>query len=156
MGSPVSPVSRETIFTALFAKVWAAYAWKNDQAMARRLKLWADVDPVNRPALFQFEGGEEGYTYSQEPMPKRTLRPTLFVYTTAPEGVIGSTLQNNILDAIETALAPSYADQLGGGGMRQTLGGLVHYCRINGSIFRDPGDLDNDGMLRIPLEILVP
>jgi len=39
---------------------------------------------------------------------------------------------------------------------RQTLGGLVSNCYIDGKIMKDPGDLDGDGIAVIPVKILAP
>ena len=36
----------------------------------------------------------------------------------------------------------------------QTLGGLVSHCRVDGAVLKDPGDLDGDGLLWVPLKIL--
>lgn len=155
--SLVNPVNREAIYAALFAKVWAAYQWKNDKNTARRLKLWNEVAPQMRPALFQFEGGNETYTYTQNPNPFRVLEASLFIYTACKDpAIIGSDLLMPPLDAVEGALLPTVIDSMGAGGARQTLGGLVHNCRIEGTVFKDPGDLDGDGMVRIPLKIIIP
>jgi len=37
---------------------------------------------------------------------------------------------------------------------RQTLGGMVSHCRIDGQVMKDPGDLDGDALLWVPLKIL--
>ncbi len=155
MGSFVQAIDREAIFAALFALVSPAYAWKSTPS--RRLKLWGDVPLEQRPALFQFEGTEEGYTYTQSPNPKRVLEARLFVYTNCKDtNVVGATQMNQIITAIETALLPQISDTKGGNGQRNSLGGLVHSCRIEGRVFRDPGDLDGDGLLRIPVIIECP
>jgi hypothetical protein len=39
---------------------------------------------------------------------------------------------------------------------RQTPGGLVSNCYIDGKIMKDPGDLDGDGIAVIPVKILAP
>ena len=39
---------------------------------------------------------------------------------------------------------------------RLTLGGLVHHCYIDGSVFKDPGDIDAQAMMVIPILMLVP
>lgn len=159
VAGPVQPINREAIFAALFALVWAAYPWKNNQSLARRLLLWGDVPTEQRPALFQFEGTEETYSYSAGggSQPKRVLEARLFIYTDCKvPSIIGSTILNTTITAVETALAPTFADSLGLGGQQQTLGGLVHSCRIEGKVFRDPGDIDGDGMARIPVMMVCP
>jgi len=151
----MAAVDRETIFAALFALVspLTVYPWKSTPS--RRLKLWGDVALDQRPALFQFEGTEETYTWSNDVNPKRVLEARLFFYTNCKDPTVqGATQMNQILTAIERALLPTGKDLAGVG--RQTLGGLVQHCRIEGKVFRDPGDLDGDGMARVPVFITVP
>lgn len=157
MASFVQALDREAVFAALWAIVSGAYAWKNDLANGRRLKLWGEVPVEQRPALFQFEGTTEAYTYSQSPTPKRRLEAALYVYIDAADKTIAGTVQlNALMLALETALLPQISDRAGGMGERNTLGGLVHSCRIEGNVFRDPGDLDGDGMLKLPIVIIGP
>lgn len=66
------------------------------------------------------------------------------------------TIENNlILDAVEKVLAPKPSDP-GFLDERNTLDGLVYHCFIDGTIFKDPGDIDNQGMLVVPIKLLVP
>jgi len=140
---------REDAIIALSGLLQTAYPWNS--APSRRLKLWSDVPPNLRPALFIFEGGREQYNYSGVNC-KRTIEIRLFIYTNAHDSD-GSIDLNNIMDAIDSALQPVGADIQTG---RQTLGGIVHHCRVEGEVFKDPGDLDGDGLLIIPIQILFP
>jgi hypothetical protein len=143
---------RETAIAALMALVTGAYAWTTPPA--RRLQLWADVPPALRPAVFLFEGGEETYTWQTGAVPKRIMPVRLFIYTDAKDPtVIGSIQQNEIMDALDAAFAISGADLSRG---RNTLGGAVYWAKIDGAPFRDPGDLDGDGMLIVPLKLMLP
>jgi hypothetical protein len=65
------------------------------------------------------------------------------------EDVVPDTLVNNILDAIELALAPK------GGVEVQTLGGLCDHCWIQGAIETDEGTLGNQSVAIVPIHILV-
>ena len=81
---------------------------------------------------------------------KTTLNVDLFVYTASgkdPDCVPARDL-DIALDAIAACLAPGPAE------MRQTLGGLVSHCRIEGRIVKDPGDLDGQGLALVPVRIL--
>lgn len=146
-------VSRKQIANALLSLVSGAYAWKNTPS--RHLKLWSDVPRDQRPACFLFEGGEDPDVYSggQDINPKRTMMVNIFVYTNANDpSLVPSDQLNDILDALDAAFAAARDPMTG----RATLGGLVHACRIEGTILKDPGDIDGEGMLKVPVKIILP
>ena len=78
----------------------------------------------------------------------------LFIYIDAydPEA-IGAAQLNDIMDALDVALAPAGADLTLG---RCTLGGAAYRCAIDGKPLKDPGDLDGDGLLLVPISIVLP
>jgi hypothetical protein len=146
--------TREQIMTALLALVTGAYQFKNDLDKARRLVLWTKVDTNQRPAIYQFEGDPEDWKWTNKAIPIITISVRLFIYTDAKdENVIGATQLNNILDALKAAFTPTGRDLAQG---KFTLGGLVESCRIKGKVFKDPGDIDGDGLLIVPIEIELP
>lgn len=150
--------SREAIMAALCARLATTrFATPiNDQItwalLSRRMKLWSDVPAVDQPALFVAEHGET-VAYGGENLPSKTiLNVDLFIYSAAgrdPDSVPARDL-NIALDALSAALAP---EPVSG---RQTLGGLVHHCRIEGRIVKDPGDLDGQGLALVPVRIMAP
>lgn len=120
----------------------------------RRLKLWNDVPPTSRPACFLFEGGQETYTWSMSAEPKRVLEPKIFVYISAKDPSInGASLLNAIMDSLDAVLSPEGSDLALG---RNTLGGTAFDCRIDGRPMKDPGDLDGDALLIVPVKIILP
>lgn len=141
---------REAIFAALFALITPAYAWQN--APTRRVALWTNVPAENRPAMYQFEGHDESWNWSNSANPTVFLEASIFVYTSCPFPAVGATQLNTILNAITARLIPSGRDLTSG---RQTLGGLVQWARIQGSVSRVPGDIDGEGMAIVPIRILV-
>lgn len=144
--------SRETAIAALQNLVAGAYAWK--LGPARRLKLWSDVPAMSRPACFLFEGGQETYSWSESAAPKRAIEVRLFIYLNAKDpAVAGAALLNDVLDKLDGAFALSGADLATG---RNTLGGAVHHCRIDGKALKDPGDLDGDALLIVPVKLILP
>ncbi|MGO9743651.1 MAG: hypothetical protein ACLPN5_19465 [Roseiarcus sp.] len=144
-------MSREAAFTALFAAVSAAYPWG---LASRRLKLWSEVPPSSRPALFQLESGPETYQWTSPATPRRTYEAKLFLYFDARDpSTPGSTAINQALDAIDAALQPQGLDLATG---RQTLGGVVHDCKITGVPVRDVGDLDGDGLAVVSVRLIAP
>ncbi len=143
---------RESAIAALMNLVANAYPWT--LGPVRRLKLWSDVSAANRPACFLFEGSQESYSWSESALPKRIIEVRLFVYLNAKDpGIVGATLVNNVMDAFDNAFAISGGDVIRG---RNTLGGTVYNCRIDGKILKDPGDLDGDAILIVPVKLVLP
>lgn len=148
-------VAREAVMSALVALLeGVAFAQPVNGAtgfvsISRRLKLWSNVAKSQRPALFVAEHREQ-QTYQNEALPaKTTLSVDLFIYIDSSDpNAVPAIALNTIIDAVEAALKPA-------SGARQTLGGLVSHCRIDGAVLKDPGDLDGDGLLWIPLKIFV-
>jgi hypothetical protein len=143
---------RESAIEALLALVASAYPWAYPPA--RRLQMWSEVPPAARPCCFLFEGGRESYSWSNGATPKRIIEAQIFVYVDAKDpAIVGASQLNDVMDALDAALAPAGADA---GLGRQTLGGLVYTCRIDGAPFKDPGDLDGDGLLIAPVKLILP
>jgi hypothetical protein len=116
---------------------------------SRRLRLWTDVPASERPAIFQYER-DDTYTLGQQYTQRVEMNVDLYIYT-APgndSGVIPISILNPLVDAVDAALKPSIVTR------RQTLGGLVSHCYIDGKIMKDPGDIDGDGIAVIPVKIL--
>ena len=57
------------------------------------------------------------------------------------------------MDALDGAFALSGGDLLTG---RNTLGGAAYHCRIDGKALKDPGDLDGDALLIVPVRVVLP
>jgi len=144
--------SRESAMQALLSVIESAFPWAI--APSRRLRLWADVPAAERPCCFLFEGGKETYAWNNGVSPKRIIEAHLFVYVNSKDpDTPGAPQLNTILDALDAAFAPANADAEAG---RLTLGGAAYDCRIEGAPFKDPGDLDGDGLLVAPLRIVLP
>lgn len=153
--------NREAVFTALFALVsevtWGASPKiKTFITKSRRVKLFSEVDAKQQPACFQAEHLEVNMQKSNLPY-KRTWGAQWIIYQAVGNDKGGTpTIENNlILDAVELVLAPKPSDP-GFLDQRNTLGGLVYHCFIDGTTFKDPGDIDNQGMLVVPITLLVP
>jgi hypothetical protein len=143
---------RETAVQALQNLLAGAYVWKSGPA--RRLKLWSDVPAMSRPACFIFEGGQESYSWSESALPKRAIEVKVFIYVNAKDPtIVGAAILNNVMDALDEAFALSGPDLLAG---RNTLGGAVYHCRIDGKTLKDPGDLDGDALLIVPVKLILP
>lgn len=153
-------VTREQIYETLFA-LWTPVRWmagseeRRFKTLSRKVKLFSDVPTGQQPALFQAEHSETTGQTSNLPY-KRTFMANLIVYqaTGAAPAVEGAKENNRILDALEAAIAPKTNDT--GYPKRNTLGGLVYHCYFDGNVFKDPGDIDAQAMMVVPVKMLVP
>lgn len=153
-------MTREEVMTGIWALltpmiVATDSAPTTDQPFAfgsRRFQLWSDVPATNKPALFMTEPTEEADRADLSEPTKQTLDAFLWIYTDVgkDQAIYPVTVLNNLLDAVQTALNPGW--QTG----TQTLGGIITDVSIIGKILKDPGDLDGNGVAKIPLRIIVP
>lgn len=156
---------REPIFSALFGLLSdVEFNIGTDESpemvgfaeVSRKIKLFSDVEAGSQPWAGQAEHAE---TAAQRPnLPYRWVwSASWMIYHRYEDqlGVSPSVINNRILDGIEKAMAPKVADP-GYFDERNTLSGLVFHCFIEGEVFKDPGDIDKQAMLVIPIKILVP
>ena len=144
--------TREQISVAFFDLIAGAADFT---ATSRRFVHWDQVNETQMPFLTMLKSGEVRARQS-EGLPTLTINAHVFVYLSAgmdPEDT-PDTAMNALLDAIDTAVAPSGADLLNGN--KQTLGGLVAHCYPLGPVFVDTGDVDGKAVAAIPFQILVP
>lgn len=123
---------------------------------SRRVKLWGDVPTNQKPACFQAEHANQEDQTTNLPY-KATVMVNWIVYQSAGKDSKAIPTKHNsaILKGIRKALRPTPRDP-GFRDRRNTLGGLVHHCYISGRVFKDPGDIDGEGMMVIPIKLLVP
>lgn len=148
--------ARETIMEALLAKFDPMIDNTSDpipagkvRAVSRRLVTYDQC--ATKPAIFISEASEV-YANRSENLTYVTIQPILFLYidTGLDQNTIPATTLNNLLDAIDAALAPDDPTTL-----KCTLGGLVSHCYVSGEVPKVPGDLDGEGMAVLPINILV-
>ena len=157
------PASRETILNALVAQLATTtftqpigYEQLETWAVpiSRRLKLFNEIPAEQQPCLFQVEHDED-YQQSERGnsigLPRKTiLNVSLIVYFRASDEYPGGPTINYILEGIERAMAPDSPQNV------YTIGGLVNKCWILGKPFKDPADIDDQGILIVPVKILIP
>lgn len=143
-------MNREAIYSALFS-LGQSVTWTGGGPFAqtsRRAKLFSEITAW--PALCQVEHDETSITRTAMP-DITTLGAVWLVYHNAGKdpNAVPATTSNAILDALD-GLFPSEDD-----GHYQTLGGLVRRVAINGRVLKEHGDLDGQGLLIVPLRIMV-
>lgn len=125
--------------------------WVNIGNLQRRLKSFDDVPPSAQPALYLVGSDEEDVQQGRGIPVKRIINYWVVCYCRAEVGDVGDSFLNVMQTAIENSIFPSPSSD----GV-QSIGGLVYKCWIKGKILRDPGDLDNQAMLIVPIEVTIP
>ncbi len=129
---------------------------------SRKWASYADTPPELQPALFLATGNEDAKGDRRQPT-VWYLHPRVIVYTRhdADPDATPSTIQHQLLKAIEAAfeLTTAEAAQNGpfvdaGQDPYTTLGGLVASCRIFGTVVKDEGLFQQQGIMEIPLEVI--
>lgn len=143
----MSRASFESIYAALFALTANV---PGITAVSRRLQPAQDVPPQNCPALFQVQGPQKAvYNGEIQTAWELNVMWVVVVVQTNPAQPMTPTL-NPILDGIAQALAPANPME------RQTLGGLVDYCAIEGNVDISEGDMGDRAVAFVPIRIVVP
>ena len=146
-------VAREQIYSALFALLQSAANFKTVG------RVWVPsnkLDPPQLPALFMVENNEHAMQTAPGRPAKWMLDVDVVIYarnegeSQAPgaESYVRATALNNLLDAVESALAPVAATNV------QSLGGLVQHCWIEGKIEKDAALQGANSVAVVPVRIL--
>lgn len=153
-------MNEELIFATLAERMDRIKWGENDKysmvTKTRRVKLFHEVPADLQPWCGQAEHGTTEAQVTGMPY-KSILEATWIIYQADgkdPDAV--PTITNNlIIGGVRKALAPLPQDP-GYHDKRNTLNGLVYHCFIGGRIFKDPGDIDGQGMITVPIKLLVP
>jgi hypothetical protein len=140
--------TRESISAALFDLLKAIQTSPPVASFSRRYLDSTALGTANLPAIELMVKSEEAIMKGMGVPIQWKLMAHIFVFvSTTDTETEPETVMNNILDAIEAAVAPDK------GSGYLTLGGLVVNCRINGMIERDPGFIGGVGAAAVPIEI---
>lgn len=147
-GTVITALSPLTVSLPATANARAQALTSGFATVGRRAKFLADT-PM--PALY-VKAPDEDLTY-QGINQVQMIKAEVWLGTRAGEDpdVVPETALNNMLDAVQGALKP---DDLQRGIC--TLGGLVSWCRMNGKVEKDTGDLGPIAVAVADVEIFVP
>ncbi len=119
--------------------------------VTRRVKWWSETD--NQPALGLRHTGDEDQFPENGILSETTVEAEFWIYSRAgaDEDEIPDAWLNNLCKAVRLALAPDDSFQ-----HRFTIGGLCHWCRIEGKSEYDDGSLDGQSKATMPVKITLP
>lgn len=124
-----------------------ATTWRT---VSNRLRLWGDVAPDQQPAAFLVTHQEKD-DYRGLGLYRRRLELGIWCYSRS-DSAPGASDLDTMMEAFETGF--NVADNMSTNS--NTLGGLVYWCRIEGKTFKDPGDLDSQTLLVVPIVVEMP
>lgn len=124
-----------------------ATTWRT---VSNRLRLWADVPSDQQPyaALVTHREHDE---YRGLGLLRRRLEFKVYCYSRSDSDP-GMPQLDSMMQAFEKA----FIDIDNPSDNTNTLGGLVYWCRIEGVVFKDPGDIDNQTLLIVPIVVEMP
>lgn len=150
-------MTREPLYAALFAFFsglsGTVAEGKLFRTATRKLTTWDAAQPEDQPMLLMQQKRETA-NYRRGLPTIWTLDIALFVYVHTgannDQTLIPSQILNPLLDALEASLE---VDDLSNNAC--TLGGLVSHCAISGAVEIFQGDLGDQEVAIVPIQILV-
>ncbi|HLY04269.1 MAG TPA: hypothetical protein VKR31_00830 [Rhizomicrobium sp.] len=113
----------------------------------RRLVLPSQL--AGKTALF-VEHISDDDTWTGTVVQKTEMEVWIWIFASPGDDDVPSTVLNGLCAQVRNALAPD------GMGNPCTLGGLVHYARVEGKSEYFPGDIGKQALARIQVAILLP
>lgn len=147
-----TPPTRNQIFAALFgltANLTLGSAG-SFVTRSRKFKHFSKVPTDQQPAHFQTEFLDKAQQKTGMAAIRRWHASWTVYFSSNPgdDNDVPTIAMNDIVDALEACVADPFN--------KQTLGGLVEHCFIDGEIIKIAGDDDGQGMIVVPITILVP
>lgn len=147
-------MTREPIYAALFA-FFSALTQGGSPAFklaTRRLTTWDNVQAEDTPTLLMVQRSEVA-NYRKGLPTIWTLNVALYVYVNTGAGIdptaVPSQLLNPLMDLVESSFTIDNMTTFS-----STLGGLVSHCAISGPIEIFEGDMGNDEVAIVPIQLL--
>ena len=140
-------MKRELYYAALFQRL---QQMPSAVQCARVLAHYEDVPANQQPAVFMTVTSQNAEQVTGLPT-KYLLDAKVWIYAHRDTaGIVPSVAVNQILDELDEVLRPPV-----GPAFKQTLGGLVEHCWIEGEIHTDEGWLGLQSIAVVPLRMLV-
>lgn len=146
-------IGRNVVFKALF-DLTERMAWGKNVKFVTRSRRFAHFDKVpadRQPAFFQTEHTEIITVTRGNPW-KQVWAASWTVYLSngVDTNAVPTEAVNDILDAFFALLQP---DEVTG---RFDLGGMVYDVYVEGEIIKIPGDDNGQGLIVVPIKLLIP
>lgn len=122
----------------------------SNPSLPAKLRLFSDVPPDQQPAIFLVTHREFD-EYRNLGVMRTRLELLLYIYIRADQFSAAQDLDNILEQILKIFLqADNFSTN------QNTLGGLVYWARVEGRILKDPGDIDKQAMLLVPIMVEMP
>lgn len=151
---PLPHAKRADVFNALFTFIQqiAPPVGQKWQMFTQWVRMWDEVDPTNQPCIILHRGPQQAEQKHAFGVTRWAWKASLLIYYRVDGYKTSNTYPDQVtdplLDSIEQCFQVEPPNRL-------TLGGLVHHCWIDGTIYHDPGLADNQAVILVPLTILL-
>lgn len=146
--------TRKAIAAALLAQLTNGQSYANT---GRRDRAPEQAASPGAPGLILVKP-DENYKYDSGygVPPVRDLHFFAVIYTDVGnvQNAVPADVIDDLMDAVDAALAPTILDQMNNNG-RQSLGGLVDDCRVDGKVEFAPGDVQGKGTTIVPITVVL-
>lgn len=119
--------------------------------VGNKLKLYSDVSREQQPAAYVVTH-QETSEYRGLGLLRRRLNLGIWCYCYPEETTSGADLLDTLMEAFESAFCVPDDPSTG----NLTFQGMVYWCRIEGRVFKDPGDIDGQAMMIVPMVVEMP
>jgi hypothetical protein len=154
--APLPHSNRNTVFTALFnyMQLIAPPTGQQWKSFSQFLRHWNEVNTQDQPAMFLHRGPQTASQTSAFGVTKWRWTATIWIYYRTDSYRTNNHYPDEVTDPLIDSIEQLFqTDPLTG---RLTLGGLVHHCYIDGTIFADSGMTDDpQAVILIPITILL-
>lgn len=120
----------------------------------RRLKMFSNIDPSVQPCFFLVQHREQYINRGVGTLSQVYLDMGVWCYaSTAADTTVGDDYLDSMEEGIENVMGPDDPQR-----NELTLSGLAYWCRImreDNMFIRDPGDIDGQALLVLPIRILI-
>lgn len=148
--------TRSQVFTALFNTIKTLppppnfTSWKT---ISQFVRSWDDTPAENQPAIYLHRLVQTAKQEHRFGVTKWHWTAMIWIYFRSDGYRTSNTYPDQITDPIIDSVEQLFqTDPIND---RFTLGGLVHHCWIDGTIYSDPGLEDGQAVILVPISILL-
>jgi hypothetical protein len=137
--APTNPITNKVIPYVTYSQLWES---------------WTDVPPANQPAIFLRRGPQLFESKHAFGVTKLSFKCSLWIYFRTDGFKINPYYPDQVTDPLIDGIEQAF-QSLTPTPQRNTLNNTVYHCWVEGQVFSDPGLVDDQGVIVVPINILL-